>query len=178
MINPAKGNVMSVYLLTPKKPATVAEDTKQPQEIEESKQVVLQPETSDEEVVPKQTTEDKDKLTVEINGPLSHIYTNALNLALSKENIGCEISHTVRCSDIQVYAISTESLEDKHSGVANDIFKLAASAKDSPTKQVVVFEGISPKSAKLHKLCMEHKFQIYHSRKSAIEGIVSRLVSQ
>jgi hypothetical protein len=145
---------------------------------------VLDPEISQ---VPQEGTKVEEEKTVVLEGPLSHIYTQALNLAYAKEGIDMlekvhlnredklELVDKEQLDDSFVYAVDASNMNVDELLAVNSTLKTAVESRKY-RKVSLAIESSSVVSSKMQLLCELADglgIKVYFNRKTALEGILS-----
>ncbi len=156
---------MSIWKLT-----SGAKESTEPQETVNSKG-----EQKDNKVT--QTTEENEK-KIKLDGPLSAIYTQALNVLYSKEDMAGMIlpsddQEVVDDSDLYVYCTQADLVDNNLTEIADKITE--ASKHDVNVVAIECNSMIPGKMKLLEDLGRSLGVELYVTRKSALEAIKTKL---
>lgn len=119
--------------------------------------------------------------TIVLDGPLSHVYTQALNLVYAKEDTDSMVAMVmdqnasateVDEKDLYVYAVDGDSLD--HTGLVDGMDKLRLALDSKAYKQVALAvecrTGVNGKVGLLEQFAAQAGVKVFVSRRSALEG--------
>ena len=144
------------------------------------------PETTSTETQPESPVEvPKEEKTIVLDGPLSRIYTQALNMAYAKEDVGAmgqmlmvtgqgdpdEDEDDSR--DLYVYCCDGDELTDEKVTEAADTLRIALDSKKYKSTAVAIeCRGrVSDQLALLDQLSSQMGVKVFYRRKTAMEAI-------
>lgn len=135
-------------------------------------------------VVDNKDQDNKEAITIELNGPLSQIYTKALNLVYANENnIEFNVIHkgdkkSNPSKSIYIYCCKADEITNTDlMDVSNDL----RIALDSNYKKVIIAaeysKELSNKIGTLERIASESGVQIYFKRNNALNAVKTALES-
>jgi hypothetical protein len=135
------------------------------------------------EVDGKDAKEQKKDINIVLDGPLSQIYTQALNSVYANENMTENIAHIFNSenmsevdeTDLYVYCCNSDDLED--GGLVNATNRISANL-NSNRKTIVAIECnrvVTNKVGLLEDFSASVGAKVYLSRKSSLDGVKTAL---
>jgi hypothetical protein len=124
------------------------------------------------EPLPKTETKEKEDVAIVLDGPLSHIYTQALNKVFAKEEYEINYQSTFTNATDYVFCSDGNMDEDQFHTALSDI-KIASESHS--TISIVLESKPNRKAELIQDMVKSINGKVYFSKEEAINDIVSRL---